>query len=354
MPPQQAIETDALVIGAGPVGLFQVFQLGLQGIHCELVDALPAAGGQCLALYPDKPIYDIPGLPHCTGRELTGRLLEQIRPFAPGLHLSQEIVQLQAADDGRWLLQSNLGTRFIARTVFIAAGVGAFAPRTLRVEGLSAFDGQQVFYQPVEPGRLKGQRVLVMGGEEAAVQTAVQAARLQDGQEGPRSVTLLHRKDQFEAPEAWLAELQALRAQGRVRVALGQPIGLQTHAEQDHQRLTALVIATPDDTEQHLPLDLLLPCLGLSPRLGPLTQWGLAMERKLLPVDPATFATEAPGIFAVGDINHYPGKRKLILCGFHEATLAAFAAAQRLQPDQPVRLQYTTTSSQLHQRLGLL
>ncbi|MBV8617513.1 MAG: NAD(P)-binding domain-containing protein, partial [Curvibacter sp.] len=215
------------------------------------------------------------------------------------------------------------------------------------------FEGSQMLYHDVDEARVGGQRVLVVGHEEPAVQAAVQAARSAPGP-AARSVTLLHRKDDFEASEEWLGQLRSLREQGRIRVAIGQPIGLQTHGEGEGQRLTGLVIATPDDTETTLPLDLLLPRLGLSPRLGPLAHWGLAMERKLLPVDPATFSTAEAGLYAVGDINHYLGKRKLILCGFHEATLAAFAAAERLHPDQPVRLQYTTTSTQLHQRLGLL
>lgn len=355
--PPPPIETDAVVIGAGPVGLFQVFQLGLQGIHAHVVDSLPAVGGQCLALYPDKPIYDIPGLPVCSGRELAERLLEQTRPFSPRFHLAQEVAELQREPDGRWRLATTVGTVFLSRSVFIAAGVGAFVARSLRLEGIAAFEGGQLRHQmPEDSAALAGQRVLITGGEEAAVRAAVQAARQKEagGPEAPRSVTLLHRKDAFEAPAELLAELARLRAAGLLRVATGQPIGLQTHGDAASPRLTGLVIATEDDEEHTLSLDLLLVFLGLAPRLGPLAHWGLAMERKLLPVDPASCGTEQAGIFAVGDINHYPGKRKLILCGFHEATMAAFAAAQWLSADQaPVRLQYTTTSTLLQQRLGV-
>ena len=350
------IETDCVVIGAGPVGLFQVFQLGLQGLHAQVVDTLPAVGGQCLALYPDKPIYDIPGLPVCTGRELAERLLQQTRPFAPTFHLSQEVAELARQADGRWHLLTSTGTRFLTRTVFIAAGVGAFVARSLRLEGIAAFEGRQVHYQTPAATTLAGQRLLINGADDAAVQAAVEAGRLRQSAaaNAPRSVTLLHRKDAFEAAPELLAELAALRAADLVRVAVGQAIGLQTHDSAQGLRLTGLQIATADDEELTLPADQVLVFLGLAPRLGPLVDWGLAMERKLLPVDPASCGTELPGIFAVGDINHYPGKRKLILCGFHEATMAAFAAAQWLSPNQaPVRLQYTTTSTQLQQRLGV-
>lgn len=355
MSPALPIETDALVIGAGPVGLFQAFQLGLQGLRAQVVDTLPEAGGQCVALYPDKPIYDIPGIPRCTGRELAGQLLDQLRPFAPDFHFGQEVSELQRQTDGRWLAGTTAGQRFLARTVFIAAGVGAFVPRTLRVDGLAAFEGAQVHYnQPPDPAALAGQRVVVTGGDASAVQAAViLAAALQATGPAPRQVTLLHRKDAFDAEPALLHELQHLRQAGLLRVQLGQPIGVQTHATPRGERLTGLQIATDDDTEHTLPLDSLQAYLGLSPRLGPLTQWGLPLERKLLPVDPATFSTAEAGLFAVGDINHYPGKRKLILCGFHEATLAAFAAVALVHPEQPVRLQYTTTSTLLQQRLGV-
>ena len=355
MSPASPLETDALVIGAGPVGLFQAFQLGLQGLHAHVVDTLPEAGGQCVALYPDKPIYDIPGIPRCTGRELAAQLLAQVRPFAPGFHFGQEVSSLQRQADGRWLAGTHTGQRFLARTVFIAAGVGAFVPRTLRVDGLAAFEGTQVHYNATpDAAALAGQRVVVTGGDASAVQAAVTlASALQGSGPAPRQVSLLHRKDAFEAEPALLQALQQLRQAGLLRVQLGQPIGVQTHATPQGLRLTGLQIATDDDTEHTLPLDSLQAYLGLSPRLGPLAQWGLAMERKLLSVDPATFSTAEAGLFAVGDINHYPGKRKLILCGFHEATLAAFAAVALVHPEQPVRLQYTTTSTLLQQRLGV-
>lgn len=337
------VQADAVVIGAGPVGLFQVFQLGLQGIGAHLVDALPHVGGQCAELYPDKPIYDIPGIPVCTGRELVALLQRQIAPFAPPCHLGQQVGALAAQDDGRFLLQTTAGTRLLAKSVFIAAGVGAFVPRAIKADGIDALADGQVLYHPAGVDAARGRHVVVHGGDEAAVRAAIACAPL------AASVTLLHRRDVFQAAPAPLAELQALRESGRVRVAIGQISGVQAAPD---GRLRALVLQQPDGTPQHLPLDLLLAYLGISPRLGPIADWGLAMERKQLAVDTAGFATSVPGIYAVGDINSYPGKRKLILCGFHEATLAAFAEAER-QAGHRLPLEYTTSSERLQARLGV-
>jgi thioredoxin reductase (NADPH) len=348
-----AIETEALVIGAGPVGLFQAFQLGLQEVDCHLVDALPHTGGQCVELYADKPIYDIPGIPVCTGRELTERLQQQIAPFHVPLHLGHQVRSLQREPDGRWRLETHQGLAFLARAVVVAAGVGAFVPRRLAVDGLEDFEGRQVHYHAVAPGALSGQRVVVMGGEDSALETALQLTQASRC----ASVTLLHRTERFRADHALEQAVRDALAAGALRLVLGQPTGLevsQDGTEPAHgARLQALQIATPSETTETLPLDTLLPRLGLSPRLGPVADWGLAMERKQLVVDPANFATDAPGIYAVGDLVTYPGKRKLILCGFHEATLAGFAIAAALRPEQRVLLQYTTTSPRLHRLLGV-
>ena len=341
------LETDAVVIGAGPVGLFQVFQLGLQGLHVHVVDALPHAGGQCAELYADKPIYDIPGIAVCSGSELVQRLQQQIAPFAPHWHLGQQVAQLAVQDDGRFLLTTSAGTQLLARAVCIAAGVGAFVPRTLKLPGLDAYEGSQLRYRLDEGTCLAGQRVVVHGGDEPAVAQAIACATAQEVQR-PASTTLQHRRDVFEAPPALLEQLQALRAAGRIEVAIGMASGIV----EEQGRLAALELTTPEGNTQHLPLDLLLVRLGLLPRLGPLADWGLALERKQLQVDTAGFATSVPGIHAVGDINTYPGKRKLIVCGFHEATLAAFAIAERLA-GQKIPLEYTTSSARLQQRLGV-
>ncbi|MBB6561603.1 thioredoxin reductase (NADPH) [Acidovorax soli] len=346
--PSSPIATDAVVIGAGPVGLFQVFQLGLQGITAHVIDALPHAGGQCVELYGDKPIYDIPGVPVCSGRELAALLLRQIAPFKPHWHLSALVASVALQDDGRILVETNQGQALLARAVFIAAGVGAFVPRTLKVEGIEAWVGTQVHYQHLPAGTpVAGQRVVVHGGDDAAVAHAIALATLPTA-EAPASIRLLYRRDAFQAPAEQLQQLQALRDAGRVQVIVGQITGLVAEAG----RLAALQVVDTEGQSANAPVDCLIAALGISPRLGPIADWGIAIERKQLVVDTASFRTSVPCIFAVGDINTYPGKRKLILCGFHEATLAAFAAAEALTGDK-VALQYTTTSPRLHALLGV-
>lgn len=341
-------DADVVVIGAGPVGLFQVFQLGLQGLRVHLIDALAHPGGQCAELYGDKPLYDIPGLPFCTGHELVQRLLQQIAPFAPHWHLGQQVAQLTAQPCGGFVVGTSTGTQLRARAVCIAAGVGAFVPRTLKVPGLDTFAGTQLRYHwdgQSEPTLLAGQHVVVHGGDAPAVAQVLDCA---NALQPPASITLQHRRDVFDAPPEQLAQLQMLRSAGRVQVAVGQISAV----EQVGERLTALQLLAPDASTQRLPVDLLLVRLGLLPRLGSLADWGLALERKQLVVDTATFATSVPGIYAVGDIVSYPGKRRLIVCGFHEATLAAFAIAERLA-GHSVALEYTTSSARLQQRLGV-
>lgn len=340
------IETDALVIGAGPAGLFQVFQLGLLGLSAQVVEVLPQAGGQCVALYADKPIYDIPAVPVCTGRELTGRLLEQIAPFHPGLHFGHEVMTLQPRDDGRFEVGTATGPRFLAHSVFIAAGVGAFTPRRIKVTGLDAYEQRQVFHHPDDLAPFAGQAVVVVGGDEAALERAATLAEHPTAAATP--VTLLHRRDQFTAEAPLLDRIARARAEGRLQVLIGQISG----CHEQGGRLAAVDVLTPDGQTMRRPLETLIVCLGLSPRLGPIADWGLAMERKLLPVNAATFETAVPGLYAVGDINTYPGKKKLILCGFHEATLAAHAAHDRLRPQERGPLLYTTSSALLQRRLG--
>lgn len=346
-PPPAPTTVDAIVIGAGPVGLFQVFQLGLHGLRAHIIDVLPHPGGQCAELYGDKPIYDIPAVQACTGHELVQRLLAQIEPFAPVFHLSQQVDTVQALPGGRFLVGTTQGTQLQARAVFIATGVGAFVPRALKLPGLEAYEGPQLRYRLEEGTSLAGQRVVVHGGDEPAVQQAIDCATAPEALR-PAHTTLQHRRDVFDAPPALLEELQALRAAGRIEVAIGVAGGIV----EEQGRLTALELTTPEGTPQSLPLDLLLVRLGLVPRLGPITEWGLALERKQLVVDTATFTTSVPGIHAVGDAITYPGKRKLILSGFHEATLAAFGAAEWLAGHK-LPLEYTTSSALLQQRLGV-
>lgn len=344
------IVTDAVVIGAGPVGLFQVFQLGLQEIHAELIDALPHVGGQCAELYPGKPIYDIPGIPVCSGAELIERLQQQMAPMRPGLHLGQTVTAVEPADAGRFTVRTSAGQSFDAGSVFIAGGIGAFEPKRLKLDGIDAWADRQLHYMVPPAAELRARAVVIVGGEEAAVETALALSEGADGAaDAPARITLVHRRDVLKADAGPLAALEARIRAGRLNFVAGQPTGFTA----DGDRLTGLQLLTADAARVDLPLDVLLVRQGLSPHLGPIARWGLPIERKQLVVETAGFETAVPGIHAVGDVNTYPGKKKLILCGFHEATLAAFAAAARLFPDRPAHLQYTTTSPRLHRILGV-
>ncbi len=350
-PDNGVIETDALVVGAGPVGLFQVFQLGLLEIKAHVVDALAYAGGQCMELYPDKPIYDIPAIPVCTGRQLTASLLQQVAPFDPVFHFGQVVQTVQRQDDGRFRVHTSKGTRFSARTVFIAGGVGAFQPKLLKVEGLDKYRDTQLHYQVADQADFSGQRVVIVGGDDVALEWAIRLAE-PHGAQGvtrARSVTLVHRRDVLQAAPDTVARMRALCASGAIAFRVGQVSGI----EEADGRLTGVQITGVEDDAQVEPLDTLLVFFGLSPKLGPIADWGLAMERKQLPVNTETFGTSEAGIFAVGDINTYPGKKKLILCGFHECVLAAYGAAPCVFPDRKIQLQYTTTSTRLHALLGV-
>ena len=338
MQAQAPIECDALVIGAGPVGLFQVFQLGLLEIASHVVDALPFAGGQCVQLYGDKPIYDIPGTPVTTGRGLVESLLRQVEPFAPEFHLGQQVATLVRQADGRLLLGTSRGTQFLARTVFIAAGVGAFLPKHIAVPGLEAFEGSKLFYHPESLERFAGRSVIVHGGDDEALDAALALL----GQ--ARDITLLHRRDAFQAEEETQARVRENIALGRIHLAIGQPQAF------DGRQLT---ITTPEGQPRTIETDAWLAYPGISPRLGPIADWGLQLAKKQLPVDTEKYQTSEAGVFAVGDVNTYPGKKKLIVCGFHEATLAAWGATAVVFPDKAIPLQYTTTSTRLHELLGV-
>ncbi len=341
------IETDAVVVGAGPAGLFSVFQLGLLEIKAHVVDALPHAGGQPAELYPHKPIFDIPAVPVLTGLELADALLKQIEPFGATLHLGQEVTELERQDDGRFVLSTSRGTRFLTKVVVIAGGVGAFQPKALKVPGLEPFIGGQIEYQPIDAAAFAGQRIVVHGHGDTAVDWATRLAVATDNK--PQSVTLLHRRDVFDAAPDALARLKTLRDSGAIQVVIGQIVGQQAQGD----TLTALELALPDGSTTQLPLDAMIASLGLSPRLGPVAQWGLDMERKQLKVNTETFATSEPGIFAIGDINTYPGKKKLLVSAFHECALAAYGAAAIVYPGKTLHLEYTTTSTRLHRLLGV-
>jgi thioredoxin reductase (NADPH) len=342
------IETDAVVVGAGPVGLFQVFQLGLLEVKAHVIDALPYAGGQCVELYPDKPIYDIPAVPATTGRALTESLLQQIAPFGATLHLGQQVNSVQRQEDGRILLHTTRGQAFLAKAVFVAAGVGAFVARSLPIEGLAAVEGTQLHTHVPPLESLSKRHVVVNGGTDAALDCVLHLLAPQNTHR-PASVTLVHRRDVFLAEPDTIARVQALRASGVLRFVAAQITGARIEANV----LKSLEILDSEGDTHALPVDQLLVFLGVSPKMGPIADWGLAMERKQVPVSTEDFSTNIPGVFAVGDINTYPGKKKLIVCGFHEATLAAYGAMPLIAPDKKVMLQYTTTSPRLHALLGV-
>jgi thioredoxin reductase (NADPH) len=342
-----AIETDAIIVGAGPVGLFQVFELGLLEIKAHVIDSLAYPGGQCVELYPDKPIYDIPAVPVCTGQELTDSLLKQIEPFGATFHFGQEVTVVQPRDDGRFFVQTSKGTQFITRTIFIAAGVGAFQPRTLKVDGLDKFHGSQLHYRVKNPDEFAGKNLVIVGGGDSALDWALDFVK--DGPHKAESVILIHRRDGFKAAPASVAKMKELCDAYEMQFIIGQVTGLEEHDD----KLTGVKVTGSDGITRVVPLDVLLVFFGLSPKLGPIADWGLDIERKQLKVDTEKFSTNVPGIFAVGDINVYPGKKKLILSGFHECALAAFGAAPFIFPDKKIHLQYTTTSPKLHKVLGV-
>ena len=336
-------QTDAVIIGAGPVGLFQVFELGLLEIKAHVIDSLPEAGGQCIELYPDKPIYDIPAIPVCTGRELTNNLLKQIEPFGAQFHLDQEVTQLEKQADGRFLIGTSKDNHFLSKTVFIAGGVGAFQPRTLKLDGIEAFEGKQVFYSVKHPEQFNDKKIVICGGGDAALDWALHFV------DKAASVTLIHRRDEFKAAPASIAKMRDLCKNKKMQLLIGQV----TSYEIEHDHISKIVVTDINGQDQKIAVDDLLIFFGLSPKLGPIADWGLEIDRKQVSVDTEKFQTSIPGIYAVGDINIYPGKKKLILSGFHEAALAAFAAAAYLNPEKPIQLQYTTTSPKLHKVLGV-
>jgi thioredoxin reductase (NADPH) len=341
------IETDAVIVGAGPVGLFQVFELGLLEIKAHVIDSLAYPGGQCIELYPDKPIYDIPAVPVCTGKELTDNLLRQIAPFQPTFHFGQEVREVRQEADGRFFVETAKGTRFRSKTVFIAGGVGSFQPRSLKVDGLDRFEDTQLFYRVKNPEQFAGKNLVIVGGGDSALDWALDFA--QDGPHRAESVILLHRRDDFRAAPANVARMRALCDACEMQLIIGQITGF----DERNGRLAAVKVTGADGVTRVVPLDMLLVFFGLSPKLGPIADWGLGIERKQILVDTEKFQTNVPGIFAVGDINDYPGKKKLILSGFHEAALAAFGASPIVFPDKRVLLQYTTTSPKLHKVLGV-
>lgn len=337
------IQTDCLIVGAGPAGLFQVFELGLLDIRAHVVDAMPQVGGQCAELYPDKPIYDIPALPVCGAKELVDRLMAQIAPFKPTFHLGQEVSVVERRDDGRFHVVTRLGTEFLARTVVVAAGVGAFLPRKLKVDGAETFEGRQLHYRVRDPGLFAGREVVIAGGGDSALDWALELV------DKAISVVLVHRSQDFRAAPASVRRMRELCDDLRMQFVEGDITGI----DQRDGRLSQTLVRGRDGVVRRIDTDHLLVFWGLHPRLGPVAEWGLGLDKNQIIVDTEGFRTNVPGIYAVGDINTYPGKKKLILSAFHEGALAAFNIREYLNPGQKVHLQYTTTSPVMHKRLGV-
>ena len=337
------IKTDVVIVGAGPCGLFQVFELGLLGLSAEVVDSIRQPGGQCTELYPDKPIYDIPGIPVCTGEELTANLMKQIEPFGAGMHLGDEVSVVRAQDDG-FYVETDSGKQFSAKAVVIAAGVGSFQPRALRAKGLDEVDEDCVQYRVRDPQQYAGKNLAILGGGDSALDWVVELGPI------AKHITLVHRRDEYRAVDATVAAMRDLEAAGKVTTIENAKVSELQH---DDGVLTGMTVGNKSKETFQVDVEQMLVFFGLAPKLGPIAEWGLDINRKTINVDTERFETSTPGIYAIGDINHYPGKKKLILCGFHEAALAAFAIKQRIEPDKKVHVQYTTTSPVMHERLGI-
>ena len=342
-PTAQTIETDAVIVGAGPVGLFQVFELGLLEIKCHVIDSLNRVGGQCMELYEHKPIYDIPAVPVYTSHDLTENLLKQISPFKPTFHLGEEVREVIKQEDSTFIVRTSLGSVFHSKVVIIAAGVGSFQPKKITLPGIEKFEGTQLFYKVSNPEDFSGKNIVICGGGNSALDWTL---ALVDKAE---SVVLLHRRDGFRADPASVAKMRALCEDWRMQFEIGQITGY----EEKDGRLSEILVQGNDAITRRIPLDALLIFWGLSPKIGPIADWGLELYRKQIVVDTEKFQSSIKGIFAVGDINTYPGKKKLILSGFHECALAAFGASEIVHPEKKTLLQYTTTSPKLHKVLGV-
>lgn len=337
------IVTDSLIVGAGPCGLFQVFELGLQGISTHVVDALPEIGGQCTALYPDKPIYDIPAIPVCSAGELVSRLKDQIEPFDATFHLDQQVVKVETLDSQSYRVETTKGTIFQTKAIVIAGGVGSFQAMPLRAKGADQIDSEYLHYRITDKNRFSEQRLVILGGGDSALDWVLEFV------DSASALTLIHRSEKFRAATASVERMRNLVAEGAMEFFVGNA----TEVIHGDGRIKEVHITTPQRETLNVPCDHLLVFFGLSPKLGPIADWGLEISKNQIETDTEKFETNKSGIYAIGDIATYPGKKKLILSGFHEAALVSFAMKKRLFPEEKAFLQYTTTSPLMHQRLGL-
>jgi thioredoxin reductase (NADPH) len=339
----EVIKTDALIIGAGPCGLFAVFELGLLDIKAHLIDILDKVGGQCAELYPEKPIYDIPGIPYVTGHGLTESLMEQIKPFNPTFHLNEMVEKIEKIGDPLFRVTTDAGQVFEAKVVVISAGGGSFQPKRPPVPGIEAYEGSSVFYSVRKMESFRGKNLMIVGGGDSALDWTLNLHPIAE------RITLVHRRDDFRAAPHSVEQMRQLVAAGKMDLKIGQVTAL----EGDGGKLSAATIKGNDNAVTKVNCNTMLPFFGLTMKLGPIAEWGLKLENNLIPVDTAAFETSVPGIFAIGDINHYPGKLKLILSGFHEGALMAQKAHRYVYPDKRLVFQYTTSSSSLQKKLGV-
>ncbi len=339
----EAFKTDAVIIGAGPIGLFAVFELGLLDVKAHVLDIMTKPGGQCAELYPEKPIYDIPAWPVISGEGLVEKLLEQIKPFKPHFHLGARVESLTRLPDKSFRLTTELGDTIEAKVVVVAAGGGSFESKKPPLAGIENYEGKSVFYLVRKIEAFRGKNILIAGGGDSALDWTLNLAPV------AKSLTLLHRRDEFRAAPDSVLKMRALVAEGKIKFELGQLHAL----EGEGGKLSRVIARRIDNSTFAIAADTLLPFFGLTMKLGPVAKWGLKLKDGLIEVDTEKFQSSEPGIFAIGDINSYPGKLKLILSGFHEAALMSQAAARVVNPDKKITFQYTTTSTSLHKKLGV-
>jgi thioredoxin reductase (NADPH) len=342
----EAIKTDVVIVGAGPIGLFVVFELGLLDIKCHLIDILPKPGGQCAELYPEKPIYDIPGHPLVTGQELVDRLLQQIEPFRPTFHHGEMVESLEVLgtpEAPSFKVRTGGGEVFECKAVIVAAGGGSFQPKKPPIDGIEAFESKSVFYAVRKMEAFRDKNIVIVGGGDSALDWTLNLQPL------AKRLTLVHRRDDFRAAPHSVNAMRELVASGKMDLRLGQISALHGEAGE----LSSATLKAADGALIELACERLIPFFGLTMKLGPIADWGLNLHENLIPVDTEKFESNVPGIFAIGDINTYPGKLKLILSGFHEGALAAQKAHRYIYPDKKLTFQYTTSSSSLQKKLGV-
>ena len=335
------IKTDVLVIGAGPVGLFAVHQLGIIGLKAEVVDNLDKVGGQCIELYPDKPIYDIPAIPECTGETLTKSLLEQIKPFKTNFHLSERVQEISKEKEN-WKITTNKNKIFITPNVIIAGGVGSFEPRKFSIKDIEKFENNSVFYSVKDKNYFKNKKVCIFGGGDSALDWAVELSKISE-------VTLVHRRNEFRGAEHSADVAKKLEKEGKLKIKT--PFQIQSIEGKD--KINSIILKKEDGKTEEIKTDFILGFFGLIMKLGPIAEWGLNLDKKTIPVDTENFQTNKKGIYAIGDICTYPGKLRLILSGFHEGALAARACFKLARPNEKYRFEFTTTSKNIQEKLGV-